>query len=612
MSMKTERVFWLVLKSAIKHKLLIVLAFAANTIAAMFEGVSLALLALSISVITGDNGASSMTQLSTWVDRYSGFSVVDFSRDQLFFVLIATAIIGQLIKAGFQYSGLAATIYLRTHAIGDLQSQMVRQIMAFSLAQVNRYPGGELSTYVGMAAGITTFLLTINSVVSKALLTLSYIMVMTFISMSLTIGSLVTAGILMLLISRYFVKIKEYGREVTQVGIRLGKAVMEFFYAPKFLRIYGRENYAGNVIITQIEKGLSARRKGELLRAAIQPSFDSIAIAFAGILLIGGYFMLSDADAASRLPTLLAFVMVFRRLMTTLSDLNGDRAAVANLMPSAEIVAEVLRTDNKDFTRSEGLTMTPLKSQISLHNVCFTYNGDKKTILSGIDLVVSKGSVVGIVGESGAGKTTLVELILGLYPPVSGDINMDGISILEALPESWHRQFGVVSQDSTIFNKSIKINLSIVNPNASDEDIIRACKVAYAHDFIISQPKGYDTVIGDRGHKLSGGQIQRIALARAILSDASILILDEATSALDSLSERRIIKAVNQLGEDRTIIQIAHRLSTIYNADFIIVMKAGKIIERGSHSQLLKVGGEYARMWSAQSSTNELQHVKTA
>jgi ABC-type multidrug transport system fused ATPase/permease subunit len=300
------------------------------------------------------------------------------------------------------------------------------------------------------------------------------------------------------------------------------------------------------------------------------------------------------------MPTLLAFILVFRRLMTSLSDLNGDRASIANMMPQAELVAEVLRVDNKEFTSRVGVEIKSVNSGVELKNVEYSYQGAKGASLSNINLSIPVGSVIGIVGRSGSGKTTLVDIILGLYQPSSGEVLIDDVSSIEALPVSWRHQFGVVSQDGAIFNRSIKANLALVNPDATDEEIINASKIAYAHKFILETEDGYDTIVGDKGNKLSGGQIQRLALARALLSKAKILVLDEATSALDSLSEHKIIEAVKRLGDDYTIIQIAHRLSTIVHADTIIVMQEGKIIEKGKHDELLTQGGQYYNMWKQQ------------
>lgn len=600
MTPPTERVFWLVLKSAAKHKMLLVASFVANTFAAMFEGVSLGMLALAISVITGDYSSALLVKLGSILESVFHFSLDQVNKDILFFIFIGAGIFSQLIKAAFHYGGVASSIYLRTYAIGDIQGKVVKQIMSFSLGQVNRYPGGELFTYVGMAAATTTFLLIINSVLSRLLLLIGYLVVMTTISPLLTIIGVGVGGLMVPFLSKVLIKLRHYGKLVTKAGIRVGKEAMEFLQAHKFLRIYGKEEYAGNLIIAQIEKGLHARRSGELLRALIHPSFESIAMIFAGALLIVGYYLLTDKVSAP-LSTLLAFIVVFRRLMSAISEINNDRARIANIMPSAEKVAEIMRNDNKDFTRQTGVEISQFNSEIHLKDVCFSYEGADKSILTNISLTIPSGSVIGIVGESGSGKTTLIDIILGLYPPDSGIITMDNISLEDSLPRSWRRQFGVVSQDSFVFNSTIKENLSVVNPAATEEEIIEAAKVAYAHDFILEQAEGYDTKIGDRGHRLSGGQVQRLALARAILSKASILVLDEATSALDTLSEQKIIEAVEGLGDKHTIFQVAHRLSTIFKADSIIVMKDGSIIERGTHGELLKINGEYARMWAAQS-----------
>jgi ABC-type bacteriocin/lantibiotic exporter with double-glycine peptidase domain len=600
MSKPTERVFWLMLESVIKHKSLITLALISNIIGAIFEGVSLALFAVAISVLTGDLNNSILVKLSEWTDFIFGLSIISLDKDILFFALIVSAIISQLIKAGFHFAGVVLTIRIRTFAIGDMQGRTIKHIMSFSLSEVNKYPGGELNNYVGLSSSITSFLLVVNGMVSKVLMVVSYLYVMYSISMPLMLVSLMVGSLLILSVSKMFESLKKYGKEVTQAGVKLGKEMMEFLSYPKFLRTYGKENYATGVIVRQIEKGLSARRKGEVLRAIIHPAFESISSIFAALLLIGGYFVIIDTSDSSPMPTLLAFILVFRRLMTSLSDLNGDRASIANMMPQAELVAEVLRVDNKEFTSRVGVEIKSINSGIELKNVEYSYQGAKGASLSNLNLSIPVGSVIGIVGRSGSGKTTLVDIILGLYQPSSGEVLIDDVSSIEALPVSWRHQFGVVSQDGAIFNRSIKANLALVNPDATDEEIINASKIAYAHKFILETEDGYDTIVGDKGNKLSGGQIQRLALARALLSKAKILVLDEATSALDSLSEHKIIEAVKRLGDDYTIIQIAHRLSTIVHADTIIVMQEGKIIEKGKHDELLTQGGQYYNMWKQQ------------
>ena len=599
MDKSTERVFWLIVESAIKHKLLIALALVTNTIAAVFEGVSLAFMAMAISVLTNDLDNPIISKFILEFESLTGSTALIEANENLFFILIVMAIISQLIKAGLNFIGVALTIRLRSFAIVDMQGKMIKQIMSFSLAQVSKYPGGELTSYVRMSSSITSFLLIINSMISKVLMLISYLYLMFQLSEVLMAVSLVFSFIMAISLNRMLEKLRKYGQQVTKTGIAAGKSVMEFLTYPKFLRIYNKEDYATNTIMEQVEKGMYARRKGETLQAAIQPTFESVSIVITAGLLVGGYFLLVNTSS-SPMSILLAFVLVFRKLASVISELNSDRANIANLMPRAEIVANVLKKNDKEFTKKDGKKVLEVKKGIILEDVEFFYPDSTLPAVSGVNLSIPIGSVVGIVGESGSGKTTLVDIILGLCYPSSGRVLIDGITSTEADMGSWRENFGVVSQDVAILNISIKDNLRLINSELSDKEIINASKKAHAHDFIVSRKDGYDTILGDRGLKLSGGQIQRIALTRAILHKSKILILDEATSALDSISEAQVIRAIKDLEDRYTIIQIAHRLATIASSDIIFVMDKGGVVERGSHQELIKKGGKYFEMWKLQ------------
>jgi ABC-type multidrug transport system fused ATPase/permease subunit len=210
-----------------------------------------------------------------------------------------------------------------------------------------------------------------------------------------------------------------------------------------------------------------------------------------------------------------------------------------------------------------------------------------------------------IVGESGAGKSTVLDLILRLYDPTAGAILADGIPLPEYDQKAWRNLIGMVNQDIHIFNASIHQNIAFRRPDADREEVERAARIANAHEFILELPNGYDTVVGERGMRLSGGQRQRIAIARAVLHDAPILILDEATSELDSHIERKIQESIARLSSDRTIIAVAHRLSTISMADQILVLESGRLVEQGTHSELLDLSGIYASLWRIQSQSEE-------
>ncbi|MCA0420936.1 MAG: ATP-binding cassette domain-containing protein, partial [Proteobacteria bacterium] len=233
--------------------------------------------------------------------------------------------------------------------------------------------------------------------------------------------------------------------------------------------------------------------------------------------------------------------------------------------------------------------------EVAFRHLRFRYREDQRA-LEGIDLVAQGGKTMALVGRSGSGKSTLLALVPRLYDPTEGRIEIDGQDLRNVTLRSLRRQVGVVSQDVVLFDDSVRANIAFGRPEASEEEIIAAAKAAAAHEFIMAMPGGYDAPVGERGHKLSGGERQRVAIARAILKNAPILLLDEATSALDTESERLVQQALSTLMKGRTTIVIAHRLSTIREADLIVVMDEGKVVETGSHDELLARDGAYARL----------------
>ena len=241
-----------------------------------------------------------------------------------------------------------------------------------------------------------------------------------------------------------------------------------------------------------------------------------------------------------------------------------------------------------------------MKDKIEFRNVRFSYD-DSREIIQGVSFEVRKGETVALVGPSGGGKSTLSELMERFYDANSGDILFDDESIRNYKQDSLRSVMSLVSQETVLFNDTIKSNISLGKPNATDEEIIEACKVANAHNFIMESPEGYDTNIGDRGAKLSGGQRQRLSIARAVLKNPEFLILDEATSALDTESEKLVQDALTKLLKGRTSVVIAHRLSTIMNADRIFVIDEGRIVEEGKHDDLIAKGGVYAKLVELQS-----------
>ena len=239
--------------------------------------------------------------------------------------------------------------------------------------------------------------------------------------------------------------------------------------------------------------------------------------------------------------------------------------------------------------------------KLRLDKVCFSYQKER-SILKNISFTVNSGQKVAVVGQSGSGKSTLVKLLFRFYDTVQGNITIDNQDIKQVSQKSLRKHIGIVPQDTVLFNDTLFANVQYGNPNASDAQVRKAIEMAHLTEFIASLPKGEQTMVGERGLKLSGGEKQRVAIARTILKDPAILIFDEATSSLDSQSEQAILKAINEVAKNRTSVVIAHRLSTIVDSDNIIVMNQGEIVEQGSHQELLALSGQYSKMWQLQQS----------
>lgn len=297
---------------------------------------------------------------------------------------------------------------------------------------------------------------------------------------------------------------------------------------------------------------------------------------------------------------LISYVVILFRLFPIVGQFNSGRTQLANHLPSTEIVVEFLRRDNKLFIKSGKKIYTKLTKGIRFEGVSFAYPGHEKLVLQEIDLWIPKGKTIALVGASGAGKSTIADLLPRFYDPTSGRITIDGQDLREYDIKSVRRSMGIVSQDTFLFSNTVRYNICYGLKGVSEEDTIAAAKRANAYEFITQLPHGFDTEIGERGVMLSGGQRQRMAIARALLRNPDILILDEATSALDTVSERLVQEAIDELCRDRTTLVIAHRLSTVQKADCIVALDRGKIVEMGNHEELLAKNGYYARLYKMQ------------
>jgi subfamily B ATP-binding cassette protein MsbA len=299
------------------------------------------------------------------------------------------------------------------------------------------------------------------------------------------------------------------------------------------------------------------------------------------------------------------FLFFLFRSYDPMRKISRQHNEISKAFAAAKDVWDVLDETEVLPEKPDAVQLTDLRDRIELNSVSFDYRSADKPVLRDVTLEIPKGSMVALVGESGGGKSTLIKLIQRLYDPIAGSITWDGIDLRDAGLLSLKKHIALVTQETVLFNDTIRYNISYGKPDATDAEIAEAARIAFANDFIEEMPLKYDTIVGERGTFLSGGQRQRIAIARAVLVNAPVLILDEATSALDTESERLVQRALGNLMQNKTSIVIAHRLSTVRKADKIVVMKKGKITETGTHEELLEKGGTYKRLYEMQFAEEE-------
>lgn len=518
----------------------------------------------------------------------------------LLFICI-TVLAAFFLKNLFRYGAIWHQSFLRMAVVRDLRAALFGKSVQLPMAYFSEEKKGDLMSRITSDVGEIEIAVVyaLEMIFRDPLSVVIHLSILFYWSPQLTLFSLILMPVSAFFISRIGKSLKRTSAKAQQQMGQLtsvveeslsGVRVIKAFTAEKkaFDRFEHENNHHQNLMTRAFRKRELSSPLNEFLGACVMIS----------IVWFGGVIILEETESAMSGEEFIAFIIVFSQLLRPISSIAGGMAFMSKASASMDRINHIVNLTDAIEDPKNPIQKSTLDQAVKFENVSFSYTDEP--VLKNVSFTLEKGKVVALVGESGSGKSTISDLIPRFYDVKSGAVKIDDVNVKDMTKKELRTMISMVTQESILFNDSIKNNIAFGVTNATNEEIIAAAKIANAHDFIMSLENGYDTNIGDRGNKLSGGQKQRLSIARAVLTNAPIMILDEATSALDTESEKLVQDALEKLMKNRTSLVIAHRLSTIKNADHIIVLRKGEIVERGTHSELIAKDGYYKSLCEIQ------------
>lgn len=598
--------FWqdnaLVLKEVRFFPKIAILAVLFPIAAAVLEGLGVGFLLAFLQSLISPNGTPIQTGIQ-WVDIWI-LGVNEPALNQLYRIS-GLILLSTWLRAGFNYLSLVYMDLLKINLLDRLQKQIFEQLQSLSLAFFGKSKSGEIiNTLTAEVSQLQNSMATIGFLLTKGSVLMIYAFVLFRISWQLSLISIVLFTTMAVGLSRLNRKVRESSFPVSQARGKFTAAAVELVNGIRTVQAFATQDYERRRFYAACAEIVKTSITATTRIASIRPLAEGLGTTVLISMIILGMTAFV-ATGTLQVASLLTFLFVLFRLVPAIQDINGSLGFLSSLQGSISSIERLLETHDKPYIKNGTLTFNGLKRSIELIAVDFGYDS-RSLVLHDVTLTIERGQTVALVGASGAGKTTLADLIPRFYDTTQGEILIDGINLREFDINTVRRKMAVVSQDTFIFNTTIRNNIAYGSETATDSQIMEAARLANALEFIEQMPEGFETQLGDRGVRLSGGQRQRIAIARALLRNPEILILDEATSALDSVSERLIQESLEKLSVGRTVIAIAHRLSTIAKANKVVVLERGQIMEQGTYRELLELRG---KLWKYHQMQNEVSQA---
>jgi subfamily B ATP-binding cassette protein MsbA len=514
------------------------------------------------------------------------------------------------VKGIFNYGQAYLMNFVGLRIIADIREKLYNHLQTLSLSYFTKTPTGILISRilndVNLIQGAVS---TTISGFFKDMITIVFLIGVAFYqSWKLAIIAFIIFPLGIIPIKELGKRMRKFARKGQQRFGLLTTFLHETITGNRIVKAFTMEEYEKRRFAEENERLFETFLKRIRVRALTTPIMESLGgVAGAVIIWVGGY-MVTRGELT--LGGFISFIAAVFMLYPNIRELSKVNLEIQEGLAGAGRIFELLDTAAEVKDEEGAVRLPPISQEIDFQRVTFKY--EEEVVLKDISLHVKVGEIIALVGMSGAGKTSLVNLLPRFYDVEKGQIRIDGFDIRKVTLKSLREQIGLVTQQTILFNDTVRNNISYGNLKSTEQEILEAAKAANAHDFIKRLPQGYETIIGEQGVKLSGGERQRLSIARALLKDAPILILDEATSSLDSDSEAEVQKALEELMKGRTVFVIAHRLSTIRNAHRIVVLSDGKIVEEGTHEELIALHGEYRRLYELQFKDDGMRVFKTA